>query len=123
MVFSSHLFCFYFLPLVLGVYVLLPRRLRHLGLTLLSYLFYGWANPAFVFLMLFSTVVDYLCALAIVGRSPLEEGEIEALDQGPRSRGQRLAVTISICSNLSLLGYGLPAMDAVKDANCEPGVF
>ena len=68
MVFSSHLFVFYFLPLALAVYYLLPRRARHLGLTVLSYGFYGWANPAFVFLMLFSTAVDYLCALAIAGR-------------------------------------------------------
>ena len=105
MVFSSHLFCFYFLPLVLGVYFVLPRRLRHLGLTLLSYLFYGWANPAFVLLMLFSTVVDYICALVIAGHDPRERGEIAPLAAGARSRRQKMALTISICSNLSLLGF------------------
>lgn len=41
MVFSSHLFFFYFLPLVLAVYYASPQRLRHLGLTLFSYGFYG----------------------------------------------------------------------------------
>ncbi len=105
MVFSSHLFCFYFLPLVAGVYYLLPKRLRHLGLTLSSYGFYGWANPAFVFLMLFSTAVDYLCALAIAGQSPFAKREIQALAPGARSRRQRIALAISICSNLSLLGF------------------
>ncbi len=105
MVFSSHLFCFYFLPLVVGVYYLLPRRLRHFGLTLLSYLFYGWANPAFVFLMLFSTVVDYVCALVIVGRGPLAGGEIAALAPGERCRRQKAALAVSICGNLSLLGF------------------
>ena len=60
MVFSSHFFIYYFLPLALVVYYLSPRRLRHLGLTLLSYLFYGWANPAFVVLMLASTTIDRL---------------------------------------------------------------
>ncbi len=105
MVFSSHLFCFYFLPLVVGVYYLLPKRLKHLGLTLSSYLFYGWANPAFVFLMLFSTAVDYVCALSIAGGRPFEKGEIATLAPGERSRRQKLALTVSICSNLSLLGF------------------
>ncbi|MCP5045229.1 MAG: MBOAT family protein, partial [bacterium] len=114
MVFSSHLFCFYFLPLVIGVYYLLPKRLKHLGLTLSSYLFYGWANPAFVFLMLFSTAVDYVCALTIAGRrpegaqmkrSPFEKGDLEPLAPGERRRRQRVALAISIASNLSLLGF------------------
>ena len=91
MVFSSHLFCFYFLPLIVGVYYVLPRRLRHLGLTLASYLFYGWANPAFVFLMLFSTAVDYVCALVIANER--------------RGWRRKLALATSIASNLSLLGF------------------
>ena len=99
MVFSSHFFLYYFLPLALGLYYLAPKKLRHLTLTLLSYAFYGWANPAFMVLMAASTVVDYFCGLAIVG-------ERERLDPGTdRSRKQRTAVTISIIANLSLLGF------------------
>ena len=45
MVFSSHLFLFYFLPVALVLYYASPRRLKHLMLTVLSYVFYGWANP------------------------------------------------------------------------------
>ncbi len=106
MVFSSHLFFYYFLPLALAVYYLLPRRGRHLGLTLLSYLFYGWANPAFVGLMLASTVIDYVCGLVMVGRLPWRTGEVPLLPEGgTRSRAQRVAVTVSIVSNLSLLGF------------------
>ena len=67
MVFSSHVFVFAFLPAVLAVYYLLPRRARHLGLTASSYLFYGWTNPLFMVLMASSTVVDYLCGLAMAG--------------------------------------------------------
>ena len=98
MVFSSHLFVFYFLPLALAVYYLLPRRARHLGLTVLSYFFYGWANPAFVLLMLFSTAVDYVCGLVISARGPVAAG-------GPRTRAQKLAVAASVVANLSLLGF------------------
>jgi alginate O-acetyltransferase complex protein AlgI len=110
MVFSSHLFVYYFLPLALAVYYLLPRRGRHLGLTVLSYLFYGWANPAFMGLMLFSTAIDYFCGLWMSGALG---GGVRALDgplpllprDGPRSRSQRAAVTLSIVTNLALLGF------------------
>ena len=107
MVFSSHFFVYYFLPLALVVYYLSPPRLRHLGLALLSYLFYGWANPAFVVLMLASTTIDYFCGLAMVGRLGRRWREpIESLvEGGERTRGQRTAVTISIVSNLALLGF------------------
>jgi alginate O-acetyltransferase complex protein AlgI len=107
MVFSSHFFIYYFLPLALVVYYLSPRRLRHLGLTLLSYLFYGWANPAFVVLMLASTTIDYFCGLAMAGRLGRRWAEpIEPLvEGGERTRGQLTAVTISIVSNLALLGF------------------
>ncbi len=51
MVFSSHLFLFYFLTAALVLYYLSPRWLKHLTLTAVSYVFYGWANPLFVVLM------------------------------------------------------------------------
>ena len=70
MVFSSHLFLFTFLPVALLLYYAAPLRARHLVLTLLSYLFYGWANPLFVVLMLTSTVVDFLCGLYIARSAP-----------------------------------------------------
>ena len=107
MVFSSHLFVYGFLPVALAVYYLLPRRARHLGLTILSYIFYGWSNPAFMGLMLLSTVVDYFCGLGMVGQLAWGgRGELRVLDPGgPRSAKQRIALTISIITNLSLLGF------------------
>jgi len=105
MVFSSHLFCFFFLPLALLVYYLLPRRARHLGLTALSYGFYGWANPAFMLLMLFSTAVDFVCGSIIAAPVRRAGGGFDRLPPGgPRSRRQRGALALSIISNLSLLG-------------------
>lgn len=108
MVFSSNLFLFYFLPLALACYYLAPRRGRHLLLTLLSYAFYGWANPLFVFLLLFSTTVDYICGLVIAQRwhPRTWRQEIEQLTPGgERKRHQRIALVISLCSNLALLGF------------------
>ncbi len=107
MVFSSHLFFYYFLPAALFLYYAAPRPARHLLLALASYLFYGWSNPPFVGLMLASTAIDYLCGLATVGRLGGPRGApILRLDPGgPRSRGQRIAVAVSVVSNLSLLGF------------------
>jgi alginate O-acetyltransferase complex protein AlgI len=106
MVFSSHLFVFWFLPLVLLLYYGLPRRTRHLTLTLMSYVFYGWANPAFVLLMLASTLTDYFGGLYINHDGWSLRTPEEALDPaGPRSRRQRLAITLTVCANLSLLGF------------------
>ncbi|MEZ5304856.1 MAG: MBOAT family protein [Verrucomicrobiales bacterium] len=92
MVFSSHIFLFYFLPLALLAYYATPRGGKALVLTLASYVFYGWWNPWFTLLMLASTAVDYACGKAIcaAGASP----------------GQRKAGMItSVAVNLSILGF------------------
>lgn len=100
MVFSSHLFIYYFLPLALGLYYLVPRKGKHLVLTIVSYLFYGWANPLFMVLMLGSTMIDYFCGRVIMGRAN------DALKKNtPRSRSQKWALFVSIVVNLSLLGF------------------
>ena len=106
MVFSSHLFLFYFLPLALLLYYVSPRRGQHLILTLLSYVFYGWANPLFVVLMFVSTLIDYACGLALSGQWPgWGQGSVTLDPKGPRSRWQKFALTASIVSNLTLLGF------------------
>jgi alginate O-acetyltransferase complex protein AlgI len=105
MVFSSHLFLYYFLPLVLAAYYLSPRKAQHLVLTLFSYAFYGWANPLFMVLMLVSTVIDYVAGL-VVGRAWGAKHDVDPLPVGgSRTRGQKVALTVSICSNLALLGF------------------
>lgn len=101
MVFSSYLFVFYFLPLALLLYYAAPRRARHLLLTLLSYGFYGWANPAFMILMVASTVIDYACGRALVRG----EEDLRLEPGGPRSHRQRVALTVSVVTNLALLGF------------------
>ena len=106
MVFSSHVFIFYFLPIALGLYYACPTRWRSLLLTLLSYVFYGWANPWFVFLMLFSTTVDFAAGQYISGRwmMPWWRGDDPAGPGLPSARQRKVALACSICSNLLLLG-------------------
>ena len=89
MVFSSYLFLFFFLPAVLAGYYLAPRKWKHTVLTLFSYLFYGWANPYFCVLMLFNTAVDYT------------NGRL--MERFPQRK--KIFVTISIASDLAILGF------------------
>jgi alginate O-acetyltransferase complex protein AlgI len=79
-----------------------------LVLTLFSYVFYGWANPAFVWLMAFNTLVDYLAGLvqAYNGFRGWLSGPPPILPKNaPRSRTQKAALILSLCANLSLLGF------------------
>jgi alginate O-acetyltransferase complex protein AlgI len=108
MVFSSHLFLFYFLPLALVIYYASPRWLKHLSLTLLSYAFYGWANPLFTVLMFVSTLIDYVAGLAQTGQfraSAWREPVPLLTPGGQRTRLQKAALVSSIVSNLTLLGF------------------
>ena len=54
MVFSSLVFLFAFLCVTLILYYVLPRKWRNGVLLFVSLLFYGWGEPFYVFLMLFS---------------------------------------------------------------------
>lgn len=108
MVFSSYIFLFGFLPLVLALYYFAPRRGRNALLTVASYIFYGWSNPAFMLLMLASTLIDYIAGLLISGqwRPSAWQREVAPLPVGgPRNALQRTGLILSIVSNLGLLGF------------------
>ncbi|MBR1422874.1 MAG: MBOAT family protein [Ruminococcus sp.] len=63
MVFSSITFLFAFLPAVLIVYYIAPKKLRNLVLFLFSLVFYAWGEAVYIWLMLASTVVAYVTGL------------------------------------------------------------
>lgn len=68
MLFSSALFLYYFLPIVLFTYyIILPRQTEILNIFLLiaSLCFYAWGEPIFVCLMMFSCFMNWLFALWI----------------------------------------------------------
>lgn len=106
MVFSSHLFLFYFLPLALLLYYAVPVRARNVLLTLLSYVFYGWANPLFVLLMLLSTLLDFACGLLLVAGLPRDpDGGLPLLSSSVRTMRQKAALACSLAGNLGLLAF------------------
>ena len=101
-VFSSYVFLFAFLPLVLGAYYAAPRALRSAVLTLASYLFYGWWRLDFAALMLISTAVDFTCARRMHG-APIAV--------------RRRYLGLSLAVNLGLLGYFKYAEFGVETLN------
>ena len=108
MVFSSIVFLTRFLPLVLSVYFLVPGCMkntwRNLVLFVFSLAFYAWGEPVYIWLMLFSTVVDYV------------NGGLAGYFMNRQRRGiAKIFVGLSVVINLSLLAlfkyagkYALP---------------
>lgn len=103
MLFSSLEFLGLFLPITLFVYFLCPRRWRNLVLFLFSLIFYGWGEPVYLFLMLFTIAADFFLGLLVA-----------------KTRAKR-HLWLAIVLNLALLGFfkyydlfaslvGLPAL-------------
>ena len=89
MVFSSMLFLWIFLPLVLAAYYISPRKIRNGILVFFSLLFYAWGEPLYVFLMLFSVAVNFTGGILI---------------EKYQTRKKKILVATLII-NLGLLGY------------------
>ena len=106
MVFSSQIFLFYFLPLVLAAYYLLPFRARTALIAVSSYVFYGWANPIWAVIMFFGSSVDYVCGILLLKMSRLPDVDGLPPVIGPevvRTRAMKLVLATSIATNLGLL--------------------
>lgn len=80
-----------FLPLVILSYSVLKSH-RTTILLIASYFFYGWWNWSYLALIVFSTFVDYQCAISIASHSL-------------NRKKKKLFLGISILSNLGLLGF------------------
>ena len=94
MVFSSLLFLFRFLPAVLILYYIAPRKLRNVILLLFSLFFYAWGEPKYVFLMLFTITMDFF----------IGKGIDKAKKEGNQKKAKRFLMT-SILVDLSILGF------------------
>lgn len=94
MVFSSLLFLFRFLPIVLVFYFLAPKGFRNGILFFISLIFYAWGEPIYVVIMLFSTLVDYTHGRLV--HKYKEMGEMKKA---------KFFVLSSMIINLGLLGF------------------
>ena len=94
MVFSSLLFLFRFLPIMLVVYYCTPRRFRNAVLFGGSLVFYAWGEPVYIVLILFSTLVAYCAGL-----------RLSYYQKRENKRGQICSLTIACVVSLLLLGF------------------
>jgi alginate O-acetyltransferase complex protein AlgI len=126
MVFSSQIFIFYFLPLVLGLYYLVPFRARTALIAIASYVFYGWANPLWAVIMFFGSSVDYVCGLWLVRLSGLPDvGGLPPVigPEVPRTRAMKAVLTVSIVTNLGLLSVFKYTGFAAENINALGGLL
>ncbi len=65
MVFSSITFLFYFLPITLAIYYLVPQKCKNIVLLFFSLMFYAYGEPTYVILMILSIFFTYIYGLLI----------------------------------------------------------
>ena len=111
MVFSSIPFLFYFLPVVLAVYFLVPRRAKNLVLLVFSLFFYGWGEPVYILLMVFSILMDY--GLGLWLHREMAAG---------RARSAKRVLVLSVVLNIGLLAFFKYANFLIGNLNAIPGV-
>jgi len=91
MVFSSITFLYYFLPLVIGIYFVCPKKLKNGVLLFSSLIFYGWGEPKYIIFIVLSIVVNYILGLLIERHSG-------------SAWGKRWLI-VSVVFSLGMLGY------------------
>jgi len=92
MLFSSIVFLFTFLPIILVLYYIAPGFLKNIVLLIGSLIFYAWGEPVYIFLMIFSILFNYICGLDIA----------RSLKKRKRAR-KNLIFTVAV--NLCILGF------------------
>ena len=94
MVFSSLAFLFAFLPVVLWMYYVTPRRLRNFLLLIASLFFYTWGGGALVFVLLASVAANFVLGNRIE----------QASDRGDRAWASRY-LGLAVAGNVGILVF------------------
>ena len=108
MLFSSIPFLYYFLPSVLILYFIAPKKLKNTVLMLSSLVFYGWGEPKYVVLMIASIVIGYFSGILI-----------EAFSEKKLSK---VFLGISVAVNLGFLAYFKYADFFIENFNTVTGL-
>ena len=108
MLFSSVPFLFYFLPIVLILYFLAPKRAKNSVLLLSSLVFYGWGEPRYLPVMLGSILQGY-----VFGR---------LIERFRNTRRARLFLVLSVLLSLGTLAYFKYADFMIANLNALTGL-
>lgn len=91
MVFSSIIFLCFFLPLLIFIYYLADKKYKNYVLLSFSIFFYCWGAPKFIFVILITTLIDFLLVRQLYASST--------------RRIKLLFLVLSLTVNLGLLFY------------------
>ncbi len=91
MVFSSITFLLYFLPFFLLGYNLIRKEYKNIYILVASIFFYSWGAPKFIFILLFTTTVDFYL--------------VKIIDNAKTLKTRRLFLVLSLLMNIGLLAY------------------
>ena len=111
MVFSSIVFLFKYLPIVLAVYYVFPAKWRNIWLFIVNMVFYGWGEPVYILLMLFSIGINYAAGMVVDKYRHISD------------KKARTALTINIIVNLALLIFFKYYDLLAKTISQIPGVY
>ena len=108
MLFSSIPFLYYFLPCVIVLYLIAPKKLKNTVLLLASLFFYWWGEPKYVVLMVLNIAFGYVCGLLI-----------------GKFRGKaisKLFLALSVIVSVGILGYFKYADFMIANFNVVTGL-
>ena len=92
MLFSSNVFLYFYIPIVLLLYYICPRKARNPVLFVVSLFFYGWGEPVYMLLMVATIALNFVCG-----------GLVEKKKTAGESAKKTLVVGIAL--NLLILGF------------------
>ena len=97
MVFSSNIFLYFFLPIMIIGYYILPGKAKNIWLLLGSLFFYAFGEPKYIFIMVASIVGNYAFGMLIHHFARSETDRVSA--------GKRITLILTILYNLGILFY------------------
>ncbi|MBF0440626.1 MAG: MBOAT family protein [Oligoflexales bacterium] len=108
MLFQSREFFILFV-ITFGFYLFLPRKPQNVLLLIASYVFYGWWDYKFLYLLIFTTLVDFYTGLGIYGAKSASR--------------KRIFLLISVLINLGVLGLFKYYNFFIESTNEILGIF
>lgn len=108
MLFSSIPFLYYFLPIVLLIYFIAPKKLKNAVILLASLFFYAWGEPKYVILMILSITAGYVFGLLI--------------EKFRGKTASKILLTLSVIFSIGMLGYFKYADFFINNFNAVTGL-
>ena len=108
MLFSSIPFLYYFLPAVLLLYFIAPKKLKNTVILISSLFFYAWGEPKYVILMIISITAGYILGLLI--------------EKFKGKKASKIFLALSVIFSIGALGYFKYADFFISNFNAVTGL-